>query len=102
MVIYYVILGLDTHASDTEIRSRYLDLVKQHPPEKEPETFKMITIAYEAVKDMRNRVKTRLFGTSHAASCEDILRAITLTLPVRKRIPTLKEIIKAESEKQNR
>ncbi|MFA6013380.1 MAG: J domain-containing protein [Desulfobacteraceae bacterium] len=102
MVIYYVILGLDTHASDTKIRSRYLDLVKQHTPEKEPETFKMITMAYEAIKDMRSRVKTRLFGTSQTASCEDILRAITLTLPVRKRIPTLKEIIKAESEKQNR
>ncbi len=62
----------------------------------------MITIAYEAIKDTRSRVKTTIFGTSGLADCEDILKASTLSLAIKKRNPALQEIIVAEQATQNR
>jgi DnaJ-class molecular chaperone len=97
MLIYYLILGIDKDSSDDEIRDSYLALVKQYPPEVEPESFKMITVAYEAIKDKRSRVKTQVFGTSKVAECQDIIRAATLSVSINKRSPLLKEIIDAET-----
>jgi len=45
------VLGLPQHASEAEIRRRYLELVKEFPPERDPERFREVRAAYEAVKD---------------------------------------------------
>jgi curved DNA-binding protein CbpA len=44
-------LGLPTGASDNEIRTRYLELVKQFPPERSPDRFRQIHAAYEAANN---------------------------------------------------
>lgn len=44
-------LGVARNAEEGEIRARYLELVKQFPPEREPEKFREIRSAYEATKD---------------------------------------------------
>ncbi len=54
-------LAVTPDASDQQIRQAYLRCVKQHPPEQDPETFKQIRQAYEAIKDERNRLKYQLF-----------------------------------------
>ncbi len=46
-----LILGLTREASEEEIRGRYLELVKQFPPEREPERFREIHAAYQASLD---------------------------------------------------
>ena len=98
MLIYHLILGVEPHASNEEIRTGYLNLVKKHPPEKEPDAFKMITVAYNAIKDGRSRVKTTLFGTSEVAEAGDIIEASALSLNIRKRNPSLQELIRVEKE----
>lgn len=45
------VLGLPRQASEAEIRARYLELVKQYPPDREPDKFREIRAAYEATKD---------------------------------------------------
>ena len=45
------VLGLARGADETEVRARYLDLVKQYPPDRDPEKFRQIRAAYEATKD---------------------------------------------------
>lgn len=45
------VLGVPREASEEEIRSRYLQLVKQFPPEREPERFREIRAAYETARD---------------------------------------------------
>jgi hypothetical protein len=47
----FEILGLSRDAGEAEVRTRYLELVKQFPPEREPEKFREIRAAYEAAKD---------------------------------------------------
>jgi curved DNA-binding protein CbpA len=44
-------LGLPRDADETEVRARYLELVKQFPPDREPEKFREIRSAFEACKD---------------------------------------------------
>lgn len=96
MLIYYKILGLESNATDDAIRSRYLEQVKRYSPEKAPDAFKMITLAYDAIKDRRSRIHTRLFGTSDVARCEDILRALALPLEIKRRSPSLADLVELE------
>lgn len=47
----FQILGVSADASEAEVRARYLELVKQFPPELEPDKFREVRAAYEATKD---------------------------------------------------
>lgn len=47
----FQVLGLPRDAGEAEVRARYLELVKQFPPEREPEKFREIRAAFEACKD---------------------------------------------------
>ena len=47
----YEVLGIDSKASEEEVRQRYLALVKLNPPEKDPAKFREIHQAYESAKD---------------------------------------------------
>ncbi len=98
MLICYLILGIDINASDSEIRTGYLELVKSYPPETSGETFKTITVAYEAIKDKRSRIKTRVFGLSEVIDYEDLIKSLTIPLKITRRAPLLSEIIAAEKK----
>lgn len=47
----FLVLGLPREASEAEIRARYLELVKQFPPDRAAEQFRKIRSAYDAAKD---------------------------------------------------
>jgi len=47
----FSVLGLPREAGEAEIRARYLELVKQFPPDHAPDRFREIRAAYEATKD---------------------------------------------------
>ena len=57
----YAIFGVPPDADDTAIRRRYLELVKQFPPESQPEKFAAIRRAYDIMKDLETRLRYRLF-----------------------------------------
>ena len=52
----YALLELMPNASDVEIKQAYFRMVRRHPPERAPQTFKQIRAAYEALKDPQNRL----------------------------------------------
>ena len=47
----FQVLGVSKDASEAEIRARYLELVKQFPPERDPDKFREVQAAFEAAKD---------------------------------------------------
>ena len=57
----YEQLGLRPSADETEIRQRYLELVRQFPPDRAPERFAEIRAAYDALRDPVTRLEARLF-----------------------------------------
>ena len=64
MLTHYLVLGLPPGAAGEEVRRRYLELVKEHPPGRDPEAFQRIAAAYEALRDDRVRVQEAIFGSS--------------------------------------
>ena len=44
-------LGLPGDASAELVRSRYLELIKKFPPDREPDKFRQLQAAYEAARD---------------------------------------------------
>ena len=45
------VLGLPMDATTEQVRGRYLDLVRLHPPERDPDRFREIHDAYRAASD---------------------------------------------------
>jgi len=68
-------------------------MIQKFSPEKEPEKFKILTTAYEAVKDMRSRVKTSLYGTAKQAECVALLEAMKLSASIQKKRPVLSDLM---------
>jgi curved DNA-binding protein CbpA len=54
----YAVLGLPRTATAAEIKQAYFTLVRAHPPEREPDTFKAIRAAYERLRDPEQRTET--------------------------------------------
>jgi curved DNA-binding protein CbpA len=57
----YETLGLGPDADEPEIRRRYLELVRESPPDRAPERFAAIHEAYEALRDPARRLHAQLF-----------------------------------------
>lgn len=72
----YQVLNLARSADEAEIRRRYLELVRQFPPDREPEKFAAIREAYESVRDPLQRLRNRLFDWK----CDDTLEAVEADL----------------------
>jgi curved DNA-binding protein CbpA len=54
----YRVLGIERTATAAEIKQAYFALVRAHPPERDPEMFKQIRTAYEALRDPAQRAET--------------------------------------------
>ncbi len=77
----YSVLGVAHTASPEEIKKAYFALVRQHPPEREPEMFKRIRAAYEQLRDPAQRQQT------------DMLRWQPWTEPVLGDVPPLEAVL---------
>ncbi len=95
MLTHYLILDLPPDADDETIRQRYLALVRTHTPESDPVTFRRITAAYEAVKDERRRIASRLFGCIGTPDYEAELMRLARARKPRRRRAGLREMITA-------
>jgi DnaJ-class molecular chaperone len=68
----YAIMGLPMDADEAQIRQRYLDLVRQFPPDQAPERFAAVRSAYDEIRDPRRRLEVRLFAPGGGDSLEAI------------------------------
>lgn len=57
----YIVLQLDRRADDAAIKKAYFQLVRQYPPEREPEMFQQIRAAYEKLRTPARRALVDLF-----------------------------------------
>jgi DnaJ-class molecular chaperone len=98
MLAYFLTLGISEDASDERVREAYLSMVKKHPPERDPERFQKINGAYEAIKDKRARVKTKMFSSVNRGDLEAGLLEFANARPVRRRRAGLDELIEANEK----
>ena len=57
----FALLGVAEDAGDDAIKKAYLQRVREHPPERNPDRFQAIRAAYEAIKTPKHRLSYRLF-----------------------------------------
>jgi curved DNA-binding protein CbpA len=69
----YEVLGIPADADTSTVRRRYLELVRDHPPERSPERFTEIRAAYEQLRDPVRRLEIQLFHIDGDDSLEEIL-----------------------------
>ena len=91
----YAILGLPDgeDLADGRVRARYLELIKEFPPEQHPARFAAIRAAYEKIRDLPARAKHRLFDRGSEDTLEAII-GIAECGAVRPR-PTFAQLIEA-------
>jgi len=85
----FEVLGLTHDALESEIRQRYLELVRAFPPEQAPERFAAVHAAYQSLRDPEARLGTQLFSfeyqsDSFEALADDLLKRLRdVRLPVK-------------------
>jgi len=84
---HHVVLGLGSSASEPEIRARYLELVREFPPERAPEKAAEIRAAYDALRDPIERLKNQLFPRTSSVTFEQLVQQQKPSL-AKKRLPT--------------
>lgn len=57
----YVVLGVERGAELREIKRAYFALVREYPPETQPEAFKTVRGAYEKLRTADTKAETDLF-----------------------------------------
>lgn len=68
----YEVLGLPRAADEAETRRRYLELVRQFPPDRDPSKFAEIRAAFEQVRDPLRRLQSQLFEVDSGETLEAI------------------------------
>lgn len=69
----YTVLGLSHDADEAEIRDRYLELVKQFPPEREPQRAAEIRAAYDSLRDPIVRLESQLFDVRSSHTFDSLI-----------------------------
>lgn len=80
----YELLGVAADADDDAIRRRYLELVREFPPERNPEKFAAVRAAYEALKDIDIRLKRRFFERGKQDSLDVLIEEAACRRPRRR------------------
>src|SRR3954469_17832060 len=92
----YDVLGLDRTADAAAIRRRYLELVREHPPDRSPERFAAIRAAYDQLHDPAIRLGAQIFRVETSDSLDGIAADLRARLRAA-RLPVATLLALAES-----
>jgi len=65
-------LGVPSNADEAEIRGRYLQLVREFPPDRAPERFAEIRAAYDELRDPSVKLERKIFSLTSRDSLADL------------------------------
>ena len=68
----YKTLDVPRHADEAEVRRRYLELVREFPPDRAPGRFAEIRAAYDAIRDPDRRLEALVLETDLSDSVDAI------------------------------
>jgi curved DNA-binding protein CbpA len=66
------VLGLGPDATDEAVRAAYRELVKQHPPDLDPDGFARLRRAFELAGNPRQRASERVLGPAPLADLDEL------------------------------
>jgi curved DNA-binding protein CbpA len=83
----HLILDVSPDVDEAVLRRRYLELVRQNPPEQSPRRFAEIREAYEQLRDPAKRLQRQLFQVDGSESLDDVVSDLRSRVQAA-RIPT--------------
>ncbi len=78
----YEVLGVSRDASARDIKRAYFALVREYPPEEQPDSFKLVRVAYERLRSADVKAETDLFLFQRPEPWEPRKRRSTFALDV--------------------
>ena len=78
------ILGVSASSGPDEIRRRYLELVRQHPPDRDPKRFAKIRQAYDELSNPVRQLENMLFEMDSVDSIDAIIGGLHARLHQRR------------------
>jgi len=94
----YAELDLPSDADDEAIRRRYLELVRKHPPDQNPEKFAKVRAAYDSRKDSHTRLQHKLFERDRQDSLDALIEELACRSPRRRvSLETLLQLVQTRS-----
>ena len=67
------LLGVDFDADEQALHNAYVQQIKVHPPDKEPQRFEQLRDAYQLLRDPLERARHRLFDVDPQAPFPSLL-----------------------------
>jgi DnaJ-class molecular chaperone len=83
------ILSVSAQASQDELRARYLELVKLHPPDTDADKFHSIYEAYELLKDPLKQAKAIAYFDREIPNVNQWISDATIEKPRLPKLPLL-------------
>lgn len=77
-------LGLPPDSDEATVRARYLELVRDCPPERDPTRFRALREAYEAARDRDARLIARVSRPYRVNALDGLPEAIAAATPRRR------------------
>jgi DnaJ-domain-containing protein 1 len=71
----YEQMGLPPGSDDAQIRRRYLELVREYPPDRAPQRFAEIHAAYDALRDPTRRLQAKLLDVHSSHDSLEVIEA---------------------------
>jgi curved DNA-binding protein CbpA len=59
---YQILTISPKNATDETVRKAYMEAIRRHPPDRDPEAFERIRNAYELIDNEQKRIQLDLFG----------------------------------------
>jgi len=72
----YEVLELAPGCTEAQVRQKYLELVRLHPPDRDPRRFTEIRAAYDALRDPETLMESQLFEGKCLDTVDDLLRDV--------------------------
>lgn len=69
----FEVMGVARDVDEATIRKRYLELVREFPPDRAPERFAAVRAAYDELRDPARRIGAQLFEITTSDSLEAIV-----------------------------
>ena len=76
----YQTLGIPADSNEQTVRQRYLQLVRENPPDRQPQKFAEIHAAYEQLRDPVTRLESMILQSSSNDSPDQIIADVRANL----------------------
>lgn len=95
----YKLLAIAPSSDDAQIKTAYLNKIKEYPPDHHPQMFERVQQAYQQIKDITARIKYRLLTPPQFDVAELMLHKLPTKNQARPKMAQLLQLLENSTQK---